>query len=361
MIKKNPFKGEGIKDLSHQLETAVSLDVQRAQDLYRKCPQGAVTPVIELKSLAERLGLECIHLKDERQRMGLGSFKALGAAYAIAKHAEKKLYSSADDDFTKSLQGVTFACASAGNHGLSLAAGAHVFGAQAVVYLPETVPTEFESRLQGRGAKVIRSGAVYEDSMRNVIQDSEKNGWILLSDSSWNGYEKPARDVMEGYLTIGCEVQEQIGTPPTHVFVQAGVGGLAAACAAAVRVFWGQGPKVCVVEPEYAPALFRSIEAGKAVSTDGPVSNMGRLDCKEPSLLALEYLAREADGFMCISDQQAQMAVDDLHSLKIETTPSGAAGLAGLMVALGEGGREILELDKGARVLVILSEGRTDG
>ncbi|MCB1435476.1 MAG: pyridoxal-phosphate dependent enzyme, partial [Alphaproteobacteria bacterium] len=176
---------------------------------------------------------------------------------------------------------------SAGNHGLSVAAGARVFGANAIIYLAKTVPESFAERLRSKGARVIRAGDTYEESMAAASDAAIAHSWHLLSDSSWLGYEDPARDVMEGYLIMGDELAHQIESPPSHVFLQAGVGGLAAAAAAAARRNWGHATKIIVVEPAFAPALFESIRAGRPVTTSGPVSSMGRLDCKEPSHLAL--------------------------------------------------------------------------
>ena len=173
---------------------------------------------------------------------------------------------------------------------------------------------------------------------------------------------------------MGAEAADQIVQPPSHIFLQAGVGGLAAACTAAARTYWGKlfnlpaisfskrrrpvlckSPKIYVVEPEYAPALMDSILAEKAVVSKGPISNMGRLDCKEPSHLALKFLAAEADAFVTVSDGEATDAVEILARHGVATSPSGAAGLAGLVRATGAAAG--LGIDARARVLVYISEG----
>jgi len=244
-----------------------------------------------------------------------------------------------------------YIAASAGNHGLSVAAGAKAFGAKAVIVLAETVPEGFAQRLRDKGAEVVRAGAIYEDSMAEAMRLAEVNGWTLLSDSSWPGYTDVPYRVMEGYTQMAAEAVDQMGESPSHVFLQAGVGGLAAAVAAYVRKAWGDGPRVIVVEPDAAPALIESIRAGALVATEGPVSTMGRLDCKEPSLIALAGLARDADVFMTISDAAADQAVAVLSAQGIATTPSGAAGVGGLLSGLAE-----LQLTPEARVLTIVSE-----
>ena len=151
------------------------------------------------------------------------------------------------------------------------------------------------------------------------------------------------------------EVHQQIEAPPTHIFLQAGVGGLAGAAAAFAREHWGEKPTIVVVEPEAAPALAASIEAGHSVTTEGPVSEMGRLDCKEPSLIALQGLSRDADFFATISEDEGRSGARWMEANGLPSTPSGAAGLAALLAS--DPHREVLGLDASSRVLTILSEG----
>ena len=284
-----------------------------------------------------------ILVKDERARMGLGSFKALGAAYVIAHDATQG-----------DVRDVTYVTASAGNHGMSVAAGASAFGARSVVYIAETVPQSFADRLRGQGAEVVRQGQTYEASMEAAASAAHLQGWRLLSDSSWPGYYQRPHRLMEGYLVLMAELSDQISTPPSHIFLQAGVGGLAGAVAAMARQYWGDGPRIIVVEPDAAPALAASIAAGKPVQTEGPVSVMGRLDCKGPSLIALRGLARDADVFATISEAEGIAGADLARVNDLPTTPSGAAGLAGLLAS--ETHRTALGLSDSSRVLVILSE-----
>jgi diaminopropionate ammonia-lyase len=136
--------------------------------------------------------------------------------------------------------------------------------------------------------------------------------------------------------------------------LQAGVGGLAAASAAYARKAWGGMPRIIVVEPDAAPALFASIKAGSPQVTSGPSSDMGRLDCKEPSLIALKGLARDADGFMLITEAEGAAGSDICAAAGLSSTPSGAAGVAGLMAAKAD--QAAFGLTEGSRVLVILSE-----
>ncbi len=342
---KNPWRGRGLEEVE-LFPLADARDVAR---LLQRCPAHVPTPLRNEAALATRLGVGQLWLKDERARMGLGSFKALGAAYAIAREAA----ATNALDLRHALKGRVYVTASAGNHGLSVAAGAQLFGARAVIYLSQAVPEAFAARLQAKGAEVVREGADYEASMQAAAIAADANGWTLLSDSSWPSYTELPLRVMEGYLQLAAEAAAQIDQPPTHILLQAGVGGLAAAVAAHARHIWGDGPQIIVVEPDAAPALIESIRAGRLVDTTGPGSRMGRLDCKTASMIALNGLARDADSFVTISEDEAQRMVDLLAKYGLPTTPSGAAGIAALLAGL--------DVPPEARVMAILSEGPEDG
>lgn len=339
----NPYRGSG---LDHPALSAVPFpvaDARRTRALLARCPRAGVTPLVQNPALARAAGIGALHVKDERARMGLGSFKALGAANVIAHDAERG-----------AAQGRTYIAASAGNHGLSVAAGAAAFGATAHIYLSDTVPEGFANRLRAEGATVVRAGATYEDSMAAAAKAAEAQGAILLSDSSWPGYLGRPHLLMEGYTVLMAEAAEQLAAPPTHIFLQAGVGGLAAAAAALARATWGDGPVIVVVEPDAAPALIGSIEGAAPAAATGPVSIMGRLDCKEPSLIALKGLARDADHFAVITEDEARSGTARAASADLPSTPSGAAGIAALLASGPH--RPALSLDDTSRALVILSE-----
>lgn len=344
-ILKNPWRGRGLG-----LEAPMPVDdAGSVAQLLAQCPAHAVTPLRDVPALAGKAGVARLLLKDERSRMGLGSFKALGAAYAIAREAGV----TGSDDWGQALAGRVYVTASAGNHGLSVAVGARLFGAHAVIYIAESVPEVFAERLKAKGADIVRAGASYEASMQAAAIAAEAQGWTLLSDSSWPGYsERPLR-VMEGYLQLAAEVESQIDTPPSHILLQAGVGGLAAAMAAYARRVWGDDPEIIVVEPELAPALMESVRRGRVVEADGPASCMGRLDCKTPSLIALNGLSRDADLFVTLTEAEAQNGAAELEAHGLPTTPSGAAGVAALLAGL--------DLPPDAKAMAILSEGPEDG
>lgn len=322
-----------------------SEDAPRAQALVARCPVAAQTPLETATAIATQAGVQDVWIKDERGRMGLGSFKALGAAYVIACDAQGGDVSAR-----------TYVTASAGNHGLSVAAGASAFGASSVVYIAQTVPEGFANRLQEQGARVVREGDTYEDSLRAAEKAAQDNGWDLLSDGSWHGYTDRPHRLMEGYTVLMAEAIAQLPDVPTHIFLQAGVGGLACACAALARQAWGDAPRIVVVEPDAAAALHGSIVAGKAVESVGPVSDMGRLDCKMPSLIALKGLARDADAFALISEAEGQAGAGLAMVAGLGSSPSGAAGVAAL-IALDAAQREALGVTAKSRILCVLSEG----
>lgn len=324
------------------------------------CPAHRATPLRSLDRLARAEGWASLHAKDESERMGLGSFKALGGAYAVLCLVEQRLRAAlgrepdaeeiAQAKDGSVLSGLTVCCASAGNHGLSVAAGAQVFGVACVVYLAETVPESFAERLRAKGAKVVRAGKVYEEAMTAAAERAMDEGVTLVSDAAWDGEMRVPSLVMQGYAVLAEEVRQAFDSSnhwPTHVALQAGVGGFAATMAAHIRRTWPHQPDIMIVEPDRAACLKASMDAGRPTRADGPVSNMGRLDCKEPSLRAFEVLREAADRCITVSDEQAQAAVERLAAHGLRTTPSGAAGLAG-MIANNPGA--------GARVLIFATE-----
>jgi len=332
---ENPWRGSG---LSLPGVPMPSVDATAPEALLVRCPRHCETPLLPAPDLAQQAGAGAIWIKDERGRMGLGSFKALGAAYVIAHAAQQG-----------ALEGRTYVTASAGNHGLSVAAGARVFGARAVIYLARTVPESFAARLRDEGAEVVRAGDDYEASMAAAETAARAHGWVLLSDSSWPGYVELPHRLMEGYLAMAAEITRQMPAPPDVVLLQAGVGGMAGAIAAYLRHVWGGVPRIVVVEPAAAPALWGSIVAGAPVPATGPVSAMGRLDCKVPSLIALKGLAREADAFALISEAEAERALAPLAAAGFASSASGAAGVAAALAGMPGVGAQ-------AQVLCILSE-----
>ncbi|PCI79191.1 MAG: PLP-dependent lyase/thiolase [SAR86 cluster bacterium] len=329
--------------------------------LLRACSAYCKTPLIKIVGLRSHR----ILIKDETHRMNLGSFKALGGVYAVAKLLAEQWEAGGrgklePEDFLNAevknfAQSITYVCASAGNHGLAVAAGAKLFGAQSRVYISQEVPGSFESRLNDQGAEVIRAGMTYEESVAAAIEDAALTGAVHLADGSWENYTQAPRLVMEGYTVVAEELREEFESKnewPTHVYLQAGVGGLAGAIAYMIRKNWSVQPLIIIVEPNSAPCLKASNDAGRCVRVEGIVSNMGRLDCKEPSMIAHSILQLSNVEFITISDDDAIAATNYLDKQGIPTTPSGAAGYAGLSKLLS-----LQSQVAGFLPLVIVTEG----
>lgn len=334
------------------------------------CPAYDPSPCVDAPALASDVGIGALFLKDETDRMGLGAFKALGGAYAIIimllARAERECGAPLPvdaqllDALKPLAQHMTFCCASAGNHGMSVAVGASLVGATAVIYLAETVPDDFAKRLEAKGAEVRREGAGYDASMDAARTACDSNGWVLVSDSSWPGCEEFPLAIMKGYAMMTDEIARQCnetGNWPTHVFLQGGVGGLAGGLANHIRLAWAKQPAIIIVEPKSAACLLESARAGASLRINAVDSNMGRLDCAEPSMLAFEVLRNTADAFVTISNEEAEGAVDTLKSAELTTTPSGAAGYAGLAAISGNKDlKSRLGIDENTRALCFVTE-----
>ena len=351
---ENSYFGNGFPDdpILKNNKMIVRTDVDNVRKVVAACLKPEVSPLID-SNLAKKNGINSLWFKDERNRLGVGSFKAIGASYVMAHEAINKIgYDFSEEELRSSLKGRTFVTASAGNHGISLAYGAQQFGAKAIIYLSKTVPSNFIGYIESFGAEVVIEGKNYEASMAAAEQAANRNDWTLLSDSTWEGYSAGI-DVMAGYLVMASEAFEQCPETPTHIFLQGGIGGYPASVAACARKYYGDKPKIVIVEPTEGRVLQASIEAGKAIESPGEVSNMGRLDCKVASLGALSSLAQTANYFMTITDEEATACLSELEENGLQTSESGGAGYAGLLKCIQNNGCEI---GSDSKVLLILTE-----
>jgi diaminopropionate ammonia-lyase len=336
------------------------------------------TPLRSLTGLARELNLGAVFYKDEGDRFGLGSFKALGGAYAVLRLIQQAIQRQTKQHAdTRAIQSgrykdivsrITVTCATDGNHGRSVAWGAQIFGCRCVIYVHSTVSKSRSDAIAAYGAEVRRVPGTYDDAVRQADKDASANGWALVSDTSYEGYTSIPRDVMQGYCVTADEALQQIPRVPTHVFVQGGVGGLAAAvCSHLWQVFEQQRPVYIVVEPDKADCLYRSAVAGKPTPVHGPLDTiMAGLACGEVSVLAWKILEPGADGFMTVSDEAAAEMMRMLADAPYGDDPivageSAVAGLAGLALAAGDSaGRQRLSLDTNSCALVFGTEGATD-
>jgi diaminopropionate ammonia-lyase len=338
----------------------------------------APTPLRALRALAERIGVGEILYKDEGPRFGLGSFKALGGAYAAQRVLQREIARRLGRDVSLAdiRQGklaeecaqIMLVSATDGNHGRSLAWGCKRFGAPCRIYIHSEVSEGRAVAMRNLGAEVIRIEGDYDESVRLTKAEAEANGWFVVSDTSWPGYSVPPRDVMSGYGVMTNEIFEAIDSAPTHVFLQGGVGGMAAGIIASFKQHWGdQSPRVIIVEPELAPCLIESARRGAATKVDlADETLMAGLSCGDPSELAWEVLAEEASDFLTIPESLVGPAMRLLarplgDDPAIEAGESAVAGLAALITACNDADLAArLGLDAGARVLLIGSEGVTD-
>ena len=360
------------------LRILTARDFAKAREEIREWEGYRPTPLFALPALASRIGVRAILYKHEGPRFGLGSFKALGGAYAAQCLLQREVSGQTGQavtladirtgKFSAECAGMTLVSATDGNHGRSLAWGCLRFGASCRIYIHAEVSEGRAEAMRDLGAEVIRIEGDYDASVALARKEAGEHGWFVISDTSWSGYSRPPRDVMSGYGVMTQEVCDAVGQAPTHVFLQGGVGGLAAGVIAGLRQHWGDhAPRAIIAEPERAACLFESARAGRATSIAVVEETlMAGLSCGEPSELAWEILAEEASDFLTIPDSVVAPA---MHLLArplsgdpaIEAGESAIAGLAALIVARQDADISArLGLDARSRVLLIGSEGVTD-
>lgn len=375
----NPAHKPGTLYSTRQQEILSLKGFERAKAIIPHWPGYAQTPLADLRSVAESAHVGAVWYKDESPRFGLRSFKGLGGAYAVYRVLEqqvKKASGASEVSPQDMLSGkykyfvskMTVTCATDGNHGRSVAWGAQMFGAQCVIYIHARVSEGRRKAIEAYGAKVVRCTGNYDDSVRQAQTDATANGWVVISDTSYEGYMDIPRDVMQGYSVMVDEAVHQLpgGQKPTHVFLQGGVGGMAAAVAAHLWELWGKdAPAMIVVEPEKADCLYQSAKAGTPVTIHGDLDTMmAGLACGEVSLLAWEILHPGTRAFMTIPDEAAMDAMRLLAKGSSADAPrvageSAVAGLAGLL-ALDDSARTALGITKDSRILLFGTEGDTD-
>lgn len=344
-------------------------------------PGYAPTPLRSLDALAKALGLAEVWYKDEAPRFGLGSFKALGGSYAVRQLLLREIAARAGApvDEAAFAQGkyaaqaaeITAVTATDGNHGRSVAWGAKRFGCACVIYIHAEVSPGRQAAMEALGAKVIRVEGNYDESVHRAAADADANpGWFVVSDTSYEGYRDLPRQVMAGYTVMISELAEQLpaAAAPSHVFVQGGVGGLAAAvCAPLWQRYGTERPRFVIVEPDRAACLFASAAAGRptAVAIEEETVMAG-LSCGEVSDLAWEVLEACGDDFLTIGDDLVAPSMRALAAGTYGAGPvvageSAVAGLAGLIAAGRQADlRDRLGLDGESRVLLLGTEGATD-
>jgi diaminopropionate ammonia-lyase len=353
---------------------------QEAMQEIRSWPEWRATPLVSLPAIAERCELQSLWYKDESSRFGLGSFKALGGAYAVLRVLQREILrqtgreASSEDlrsgSFQDITRGVTVTTATDGNHGRSVAWGAQMFGCRCVIYIPYSCSYRREVAIEKFGARVVRTRGGYDETVKTCASDAPKKGFAVVSDTSWPCYEEIPREIMLGYTVMLEEILGQLppGETLTHAFVQGGVGGLAASvCAHFANRFGVRAPRLVVVEPEGAACLFASAQAGKSVPAPAPVGTiMAGLDCGEASMLAWDILSTGTAAFVTVPDSVVApcmrlLASSSNGSRAIVAGESAVAGLAAVLISSSDAWiRDILRIDSSSRVLVFGTEGNTD-
>lgn len=329
--------------------------------LFAEAPGFSPTPLIALPNVAERLGVGELWAKDERNRWGQGSFKSLGGAYAVVSEAAKSLGVTPTDIFAGNApkaEGLTVATATAGNHGRAVAFGAKLAGARAVIFVYGDVPKAHIAAISDLGAEVVTILGDYEAAGRAAWEAAAKNGWTVISDMAQAGYTEIPNKIMRGYSVLAAEAVEQMPRPPTHLFVQAGVGGLATPTASYFTQAVTPVPTITVVEAATVPCLLESARLNELTRTEPTgATNLNRLDCPTPSSTAWPVLRALAHAFVAVNNSIANEAVALLKKEEdIATTETGAAGVAGLLTLKQEPAFAALGLARDSRVMVVLSE-----
>lgn len=343
-------------------------------------PQYRATPLVALDKLAHELKVEAIWYKDEAHRFGLQSFKALGGAYAVLRVLQDLVAERTGSVPTSAqlrsgacravTEGVTVTTATDGNHGRAVAWGAQQFHCRCVIFVPRACSTYRAQAIAAFGAEVIRHGGDYDATVARCTETARERGWSIVSDTSWEGYEQIPALVMQGYGVMMREVASQLSQVrvPTHLFVQAGVGGLAAAVCASASQLWGVScPRLIVVEPSGAACLYASALAGTPTPAAGEVHTiMAGLDCGRVSPLAWDILVDGADFFMTVPDSVVPdcmrlLACAASSHVSIVAGESAVAGLAALLHSARDPGVRLqLGLQADSSILLLGTEGATD-
>ena len=352
-----------------------------AKTIIAAWPDYLPTPLIAVDHLARAAGIASLHYKDEAYRFGLKSFKPLGGAFAVAQmlirelpgivgKTEITIQDLLGGQYKNAISGLTVTAATDGNHGRSVAWGARMFGCRCVIFINEAVSEGREKAIAAYGAEVRRNSGSYDDAVRKAQATAREQDWHVIADTTDDLTLQAPRDVTQGYAVMAAETIDQLpyDAVPTHIFLQAGVGGMAAAtCAQFWQEFGPRRPMTILVEPINAACWFASLKAGHPVVIGGDLDSlMGGLACGEVSRPAWQILATGVDAMITIEDAAAAdcmrlLAEGRFGDPVIVAGESGVAGLAGFLAAAADDGmRRTLVLDANSRVVVFGTEGATD-
>ena len=329
--------------------------IDEAYSTISKWESYEATPLLLLNKLSKELNLNQIYYKDESKRFDLKSFKALGGAYAVEK-------------VTKGNKEITVSTATAGNHGRSVAWGAKRLGLKCKIFISEFVSEARGKAMESLGAEVVKVKGNYENSLIECIKQSTKNDWQIVQDVAWKDYMVVPTLTMAGYSVMMKEIVDQINNESiTHVFLQAGVGGMAGAMVAGVARYLKNIPKIIVVEPDSAACVMKSIESGKIEKVQiVRESLMGGMSCGEPSLVPWKILKKSVNNCISLPDDDIGKAMKlfanaSFGNDKIIAGENAAPGVISLIACCNdEKIKNSINLDSNSNVLLIGCEGDTD-
>jgi diaminopropionate ammonia-lyase len=364
-----------------------SKEMEEVYNFHKSLPNYKATPLVELDNLASYYGVEKLWVKDESKRFGLNAFKVLGGSYAIGKYLSKKLGKDMkelpfpvliSEEIKNKLGAITFVTATDGNHGRGIAWMANKLKQNSVVYMPKGSAKMRFDAIANEGAKVTITDLNYDDAVRLANENAIKNGWVMVQDTAWDGYEELPLWIMQGYSTIINEVIEQLNAAkeeiPTHIFLQAGVGSFAGAVQGYISQLYGDARPVTVIcEPHGANCIYQSMKAGDGLphAVTGDLNTiMAGLACGEPNTISWKILRDNADFSISCDDELAARGMRILSSpladdKRVISGESGAIGL-GLFSILREKNKEYeilmkeLNINEHSRILCISTEGDTD-
>ena len=351
----------------------------RVRDFHKTIPGYAPTPLVSLDDTAKELGVGKIWVKDESKRFSLNAFKVLGGSYAMGKLLSDRLGLEQPDfsllthpQIREKLGDITFVTATDGNHGRGVAWSAAQFRQNSVVYMPFGSAPERLSNIRALGAEAEIIEGNYDDAVRLAAKQAAEQGWLLVQDTAWDGYEDIPRWIMEGYCTMGLEILEQLEEAPTHIFLQAGVGSMAGAMAGLFTAGLQEKPVIVIVEPSKADCIFRTAEADDGrlhVVTGSMDTIMAGLACGEPCSLGWEVLKNTASHFLSCPDSAAAFGMRILgnpagEDQRIISGESGASAFGCAAAILTDPNlhriRDTLGLGADSRLLFLSTEGDTD-
>ena len=365
----------------------INVDVAKdVKNFHQSFPVYTETPLKNMKNLAKELGLGGIYIKDESYRFGLNAFKVLGGSFAIGNYLAKKLNRSISEmpyekliseEVRKELGDMVFVTATDGNHGRGVAWTANQLKQKSVVYMPKGSAKERLDNIIAEGADASIVDMNYDEAVRLANSMAEEKGWVMVQDTAWEGYEDIPTWIIQGYSTMGYEAYEQLKKigedKPTHIFLQAGVGSMAAAITGLFSAIYGEGrPIITIVEPNKADCIYRTAEAndGELRFVTGDMDTiMAGLACGEPCTIGWNILKDYVDNFISCPDYTAAEGMRILGNPprgdeRVISGESGAAAFGCLAEIMTNENltwvREKLKLEENSKVLFFSTEGDTD-